>query len=356
MSIWDTYPAGYRQAEVQRILSAVRSGACAAVTGLSGCGKSNLLGFIAHRMTAPGLPDFALVDCNRLPQPRAEAFWDLLASILTAPTSPPGDVFAVVEARLRAAPSGLCLLVDRLDALAGVELQAAAGNLRALRDRHKYALTLVAAMRQPLDPASELAELFFAHTIWLGALSPTDTRWSVARFAARAGLDWGEATLERVATLASGYPSLLRAVCEAHANDTPLEPGALVVHPAVQQRVGEIWSSRPNTADLTRAGLDGHPLLERWAAKPAQPILPGEDAGLTASEHRLLDYFCQHIGQLCDKDALIAAVWPAEVHAAGLRDDSLAQLVRRLRRKIELDPAQPERIQTVPGRGYRYMG
>jgi len=38
----------------------------------------------------------------------------------------------------------------------------------------------------------------------------------------------------------------------------------------------------------------------------------------------------------------------------GIRDDSLAQLVRRLREKIEPDAAAPKHILTVPGRGYRF--
>ena len=47
------------------------------------------------------------------------------------------------------------------------------------------------------------------------------------------------------------------------------------------------------------------------------------------------------------------AVWPEDfIFEQGVRDDSLAQLVRRLRIKIEPDPSQPKYIQTVPGRGY----
>ena len=89
------------------------------------------------------------------------------------------------------------------------------------------------------------------------------------------------------------------------------------------------------------------------AARGAAPLDP---AGLTAAEQRLLETFQAHAGVVCLKDDLIRAVWPEESVAGGLRDDSLAQLVHRLREKIEPDAAHPTRIQTIPGRGYRYHG
>ncbi|MBC8497075.1 MAG: ATP-binding protein [Anaerolineales bacterium] len=49
MSVWNTYPPNCREKEVQAILSAVGAGECISVVGLSGAGKSNLMGFIAHR-------------------------------------------------------------------------------------------------------------------------------------------------------------------------------------------------------------------------------------------------------------------------------------------------------------------
>jgi DNA-binding winged helix-turn-helix (wHTH) protein len=60
---------------------------------------------------------------------------------------------------------------------------------------------------------------------------------------------------------------------------------------------------------------------------------------------------------VCDKDDLIRAVWPEDrIFERGVRDDSLAQLVRRLREKVETNPSAPRRIQTVAGRGYRLVG
>jgi len=62
MSIWDSFPANYRSAEATVIRTAVKAGECAAVVGLSGAGKSNLLGYApdaakvvpaAHQFAAP---------------------------------------------------------------------------------------------------------------------------------------------------------------------------------------------------------------------------------------------------------------------------------------------------------------
>jgi hypothetical protein len=361
MDIWMSYPSSYRGREVQYILSAVRAGDCASVIGLSGAGKSNLLGFIAHRLSGPDLPEFALVDCNRLASPTAQAFLALVASALAVEAAPawPGvsEMESILQARLDQYQHGLCLLIDRFDALPPEELASLAGNLRSLRDAFKYSLTFVIAARRPLSPVSELAELFYAHTLWLGPLAPQDARWSAAQYMARLGLDWPEDRLEKLVDLSGGYPSLLRACCEAHAQGAALEVGSLSAHPAVRRRVDEFWRGLPSQEDLGRSGLTSHPLLGS-PPSPAGLEAPSaiDTTHLTASEYALLAYFQEHPGEVCSKDALIEAVWPAEVYTDGLRDDSLSQLVRRLRLKIETDPSNPSRVLTVPGRGYRFSG
>lgn len=70
---------------------------------------------------------------------------------------------------------------------------------------------------------------------------------------------------------------------------------------------------------------------------------------LTPLEFRLLQHLMIHRGQVVDSDSLIQHVWGY--------DDSgdrilLKQLVRRLRRKVEADPADPRYIETVPNVGY----
>ncbi|MEK7784663.1 MAG: hypothetical protein AAB658_04430, partial [Chloroflexota bacterium] len=81
MTTWDAYPTDYRAAEVQAITAAARAGECVSVVGLSGAGKSNLLGFIANRVSALKRR-FILIDCIRLPQPAPAAFFRLIRRAL----------------------------------------------------------------------------------------------------------------------------------------------------------------------------------------------------------------------------------------------------------------------------------
>jgi hypothetical protein len=369
--VWDQYPPGYRAAEVGEVQRAVRAGDCAAVIGLSGSGKSNLLGFLAHRSPASG-PAFLLVDCNRLGEPgRAGLFSAMLQALVlllgndgeTAPAvEGAGRLLGSLEAALAGYFEGgprLCFLLDRFDAAGSwPDSLALAGNLRSLRDTFKFSLTYGIGTRRPLDPQTELAELFYGHTLWLGPLAHDDALWSARRdgrrfAAAGGGPEWGEHELERLVELSWGYPSLLRACCEAYSAGCALTVEALRQHPAVRRRVEEFWADAPTAEALRLARLEGHPLLEP-AEQPASQA-PADAVLLTAKENLLLAYLQARAGQVCEKDELVQAVWPEDViFQQGVRDESLAQLVRRLRVKIEPDPGQPRHIQTVPGRGYLY--
>lgn len=350
MSIWETYPQGYRETEVEGLLAAARSGECAALAGLSGAGKSNLLGFMANRCSG-GLP-LALVDCNRLASQTLAAFFALVCRSLGV-DAPAGEeehaLERAVDERLRLPGSQLCLLLDRFDAFSAELAPFVYGSLRALRDRHKYRLTFITASRRPLGLDNELAELLAAHTLWLGPLSREDARWSAGAALERSRAPFGAGEIERIIELSWGYPALLRACCQAFADGCELELAALRVHPAVTGRVREFWADRPTEDEIRKSGLEGQPLLAGGA--PRQPV----KSDLTAKEALLLEYLVSHTGEICEKDDLIRAVWPEDrVFIEGIRDDSLAQLVRRLRRKIEPDPETPRFITSVIGRGYRY--
>jgi energy-coupling factor transporter ATP-binding protein EcfA2 len=357
MGIWADYPDDYRSREIEAISTAVKAGECVSVIGLSGAGKTNLLGFMAHRISrAGGNPGMFLVDCNRLSEPSPPALYGLIRAAL-GDLEPAADELAALEAGItrrinRDGP--LCLLIDRFDRLM-VEVTGGlqspfTSNLRALRDAHKYELTYVVAARRLLDPQSEMAELFFANTHWLGPLSESDAHWNVERYAQRRGLTWDSENAQELIHISGCYPAFLRAACEAYASGVRLDIKDLAKHPAVRRRLEEFWADQPSQEVLARSCLDDNPLLA--ASRPAEVIDPDL---LTPKEYLLWEYLRTHPNRISEKDELIRSVWPEDqVYERGIRDDSLAQLVRRLREKVEPDPSNPRFIQTVPGRGYRF--
>ncbi len=351
MNIWHKYPPTYREDEFHKIISATQAGECVMILGLSGAGKSNLMGFIANRQDKFPHPT-VFVDCNRLFEPTPEAFFLLILNSMENDDQGPSAfsiLSTVVQRRLSESENTLTIFLDRFEALDEALVAAVSGGLRSLRDTNKYQLTYVIASRKPLDPHDELAELFYANTIWLGPLSESDARWNVDRYAQRKNLQWGDEIANEMFRLTWGYPSFLRAVCEAYASGTYLN--AVAEHIAVRKRVEEFWKDSPSEEALQESGLAGLPLLMAGFA-PKEIDL----AQLTAKEHLLLEYLRAHPNQVCEKDDLIGAVWPEdEIYERGVRDDSLAQLVRRLRVKIEPNPSEPTFVITVPGRGYRFV-
>ena len=352
MATWDSYPPDYRASEIAEILSAAQAGECASLIGLSGAGKSNLLGFMKHHHKS----DLALVlvDCNRLIEPSAGDLFKLIQQSLSSNENAGLESLSGLESSLAKqlgteAGSLLCLMFDRFDILNSPSHRLVVNSLRYLRDSYKYQLSYITSTRQSLDLGSELSELFYAHTLWLGPLKSGDARWSIDDYASRKGLCWEEPVVRKIIAISGGYPSFLRAVCEAYASGAALDVAALRAHPAVQGRLQEFWSDGPNPSDLQRSGLEDNPLLKE------HPGDKWDTSGLTAKEMMLFEFLLAHPDEICEKDDLILAVWPEDrVFEEGIRDDSLAQLIRRLRRKIEPDPANPRHIQVITGRGYRF--
>jgi two-component system OmpR family response regulator len=76
----------------------------------------------------------------------------------------------------------------------------------------------------------------------------------------------------------------------------------------------------------------------------------GEDIDLTAQEFRLLLVLATHPGIVFSREALLTRVWPDHTFVT---ERSVDSLVKRLRRRVEKDPANPEVILTVWGSGYK---
>ncbi|MES2262497.1 MAG: response regulator transcription factor [Pseudomonadota bacterium] len=101
---------------------------------------------------------------------------------------------------------------------------------------------------------------------------------------------------------------------------------------------------RQDAGSIALAGIDVDPLT-RQASADGRPL------DLTPREFDLLYFFARHPGQVFSRLELLNQVW-------GYQHDGYEHTVNthinRLRAKIEADPAQPVRILTVWGLGYRF--
>jgi two-component system OmpR family response regulator/two-component system alkaline phosphatase synthesis response regulator PhoP len=82
-----------------------------------------------------------------------------------------------------------------------------------------------------------------------------------------------------------------------------------------------------------------------------QARLGERDIELTAHEFDLLYVLAANRGIVFSREALVQRVWGEDTH---ITVRSVDTLVKRLRRKLEVDPADPRFILTVWGSGYKF--
>ena len=80
----------------------------------------------------------------------------------------------------------------------------------------------------------------------------------------------------------------------------------------------------------------------------------GKEVYLSALEYRLLLVFINNPKSIITRDRLLDELWDA----AGefVNNNTLTVYIKRLREKIEDDPADPQIVLTVRGTGYRLGG
>jgi two-component system, OmpR family, KDP operon response regulator KdpE len=106
------------------------------------------------------------------------------------------------------------------------------------------------------------------------------------------------------------------------------------------------WASCPPTPEVRRYGdltidLDGHAVWVR-----------GEQISLTPTEFALLSQLVASPHKAVAHHLLLQRVWGSEYSGEA---EYLRVYIGRLRRKLEADPANPRRLLTVPGIGYRFV-
>lgn len=87
-------------------------------------------------------------------------------------------------------------------------------------------------------------------------------------------------------------------------------------------------------------------LLKNEVTRDGRPVM------LTAGETRLLRLFMQNPNIVLSSDQILSRLW--DCHEKYVDQNTLSVYIRRLRLKIEEDPADPKRIVTMRGLGYKW--
>lgn len=86
-------------------------------------------------------------------------------------------------------------------------------------------------------------------------------------------------------------------------------------------------------------------------ASEAAVTKAGLEVVLSALEYRLLLVFLNHFGETLSRRELLHEIW--DVAGDYVNDNTLTVYIKRLRDKIETDPANPVILKTVRGMGYK---
>lgn len=125
----------------------------------------------------------------------------------------------------------------------------------------------------------------------------------------------------------------------------PFEPSELIARVKAVLRRSEISTFDDPDADVSVSGLHLDPVSNRAI------LANGEPVDLTPIEFRLLHCLMRNAGRTLTHDFLLNRAWGYDYDGYS---NQIAVYVRRLRSKIEEDPANPRLISTVRGLGYRF--
>lgn len=123
----------------------------------------------------------------------------------------------------------------------------------------------------------------------------------------------------------------------------PFIPKVLVAR--IRALLRRVQASSDETGRMVCGELEISP-REGYAARG------GVQLQLTKTEFRLLCDLAEHQGRVFSRELLLQRVWGYDFAGDGRLVDSH---IRRLRTKVEMDPANPTRIVTIRGLGYKFV-
>lgn len=272
-------------------------------------------------------------------------------------------------------------------------------NLRALRDKAKYRFSIVFSLARSLEETIEpqlfadFSDFLAGHWLYLPLCDTPSVQFRIGYLEKLTGKHLSEKVKDEMLKLTGGHIRLVKLSMEALLADdlqgTDLS-ALLLSKQSIRQALLSIWQSltpaeqqflqtpKATGADsyLSKVGLltDGMvqpPLLAAYLPQlggmkqdiiqydpTTNTITNGElvlSDSLTKAEFRLLAHLLQQPDRIVDREEIVQTVWGDSKSTAGVTEQAIDQLIFRLRRKIEIDPNNPVHLQTVKGRGVKFV-
>ena len=281
-------------------------------------------------------------------------------------------------------------------------------NLRILRNRAKYRFSVIFSLNRPLEDLIEpmlfadFYEFLAGNIIYLPLLDKPGLDFRISYLKKVSNKQFSNETIKTIIDLTAGHGKLTRLCLEAVSSQDlrftiyDLRK-SLLGQKSIKGALYEIWSSLLpeeqmgimnkesgigneflENVGLIQNGKISIPLFEEFISTMKQlsnlPVgrqgetiqydavtneikrgdIPLSDI-LTSSEFRLLKFLLENPDKIIEREEIIKSVWSDSKSTEGVTDQALDQLIFRLRKKIEDDPNNPRHLQTLKGRGIRFV-
>lgn len=310
----------------------------------------------------------------------------------------------------------LAIILDEFDESYSTLAPQTLANLQAIRDANKYRLCYALFMRhhpsilRNPNECEGFYDLISRTVLYLKPYGHDDTLEAIRMLMLRRGIKYPggqQQALEAIAHLSGGHPGLMvgmvAALFELQQNEEPLPTGdqwADWSHGSskVDEECRKIWEGLSpderqalyylaagtpmplkDRTSVVAKGLilddaEMHPTFftpvfrnyVRHYAQIEGPALRVDTASgvvwvhgkasdeLTDKEFELVEFLSTRMNMLCNNEEIIAHLWPGE-QGFQIGSNTVAALVRRVRKKIEPDPSRPRFLSSIKGRGYRLV-
>lgn len=285
-------------------------------------------------------------------------------------------------------------LFDRFEEYIPMLTPAFFDNLRVLRDRAKYRFSVIFPLNRPLEEIvepeiiSSFYEFIVGNIVYLPLMDKKILDFRISYLQKNSKNKLSEKVIDDIIGLTGGVGKLVRVCVEFGLEGNEITKTNLFNSSRVKSVLNEIWKSLTpfeqnlllrgvynESSNLVAVGLIKNnkiaiPLLEDFIKNASvnnqkitfdentNEVKKGEVAlsdSLTSSEYKLLRYFVLNPEKILERDEIIKAVWGDLSSTAGVTEQAIDQLVFRLRKKIETNPNSPTHIQTIKGRGFKFI-